>query len=278
MAELNFGLLEAPESVKQVIAQQQSIKTLLREPTEPVNVRFKLPDNYRAWYDQKKTPECVGFAWSIYQTGVNYFERANTWPRYDARGCYAMATLIDGDPRTNPNAYLGTFLFAGAKVLRNYGALDWVYHKKPWNKRRKLFDQSQGIVDYWWVDKQIDEIRLCFAAGRPVMFGIVVYEGMLKPKQKEDGNFWFNPNDGKALGLHALSAVAFSDEMEAIGFANSWGKHWPEIAWASFGQVEKWLHGGLDARFAEIMTSLDIPNQAAAALHKIPEQEYVERF
>jgi len=239
---------------------------VLRAPTAPVNVIFPIPPEYRKWYNQGKTPECVGYAWSIMQTTNNYQDGAKTWPRYDARALYAMACEIDGDPRTKPQAGLGTFLFAGALALRDYGALAWEYHRLAWTKRRKLFDKSQGIIEYWWPKRTIDEIRLCFSVGRPVMFGIVVYQGMLKPKLKADGKYWFNPNTGDALGLHALACMGFSDDMEAMMFCNSWGSHWPQTAWASFKDVENWLHGGLDTRFAEIMTVLDVPNPYAGAL------------
>jgi hypothetical protein len=255
--EINFGLLEPTDEMKQVIEAQPPIASILRAPVMPIEVVLPYPKEYQRWYDQKRSGGCVGFSWSIFQSTNNYNPINKVWPRYDAAWTYNKAQLIDNDPRTKPQLDNGTYLFAGAEVLRRFGLVDYKYAGLAFNKRSKMADPKQGILDYWWLKRNLDEITLVFAAGRPVEFGIMVYEGMTTPYQI-NGEWWFNPI-GRPLGLHGIAAVGISYQREAILFANSWGKKYPPV-WCSFDNIEFLLKGGINGRYAELMTVLDVPN------------------
>ncbi len=274
MAEINFGLLEPSDEVKNLINAQPPVP--LRAVTAPIEVDLPLPPEWLRWYDQGRHGACVGFAWSMAQSTNNVDPISKTWPRYDALTCYYKAQMIDGDPRTTPQRDNGTFLWAGAEVAKRFGMVDYKYAPLGWQKinKKKLYDPAAGIIDYWWVGRNIDAITSVFAEGKPPIFGIVVFEGMLKPTQKPNGERWFKPT-GRPLGLHAIMGSRISYEREGVFIPNSWGRKW-KGAWVKFEDLEFILQN----HWGEVMVGLDVPNPAVGALslYREPEDEQTGEY
>ena len=114
----------------------------------------------------------------------------------------------------------------------------------------------------------VDQIKVFIAAGYPVMFGLWVYESLLKQARdsffkpekehgKVKGYIQFPKRNEKCIGSHALVAVGFNDELViknesskaskstigAFKIRNSWGGVWGEdgYGWLPYEHVLRGL-------------------------------------
>lgn len=108
----------------------------------------------------------------------------------------------------------------------------------------------------------VNQIKVFIAAGYPVMFGLWVYESLLKKsrdsffkpqKECDHGLIPFPERNEKCIGSHALIAVGFDDKKEAFKIRNSWGREWGEdgYGWLPYEHVSR----GLTFDWWSILTS-----------------------
>ena len=65
------------------------------------------------------------------------------------------------------------------------------------------------------------------AAGKPVIFGIMVYKSFMSADAKKTGVIpQPNPNTEQLLGGHAILAVGYNDAKQQVIFRNSWSTAW----------------------------------------------------
>lgn len=188
-----FGRLEAPDTRDRMYLMQlqATLRTQMFWITGPV-------------LDQGDEPACVGFAWKQF---------LQTTPRRTLVGpsgqvIYQEAQHVD---EWEGNAYAGTSVRAGAKVLTSRGHL----------------------TEYIW-GFDVPSLQNYVLTRGPVVLGTNWYQGMSTP----DKNGWVYPT-GSITGGHAYVACGYSSARSAFRCMNSWKNH--DGTW--WGQNGKfWLH------------------------------------
>lgn len=194
-------------------------RTLFRR-TKVINRTWRTPPPL----DQGSEGECVGFGWThealTAPVRVDFSRLAQTrWPHDPtmfARSVYRDAQRLDEWPG---EAYSGTSVNAGAKVMRD-----------------------RGLLKEWRWAFGVDDVMLSLVNLGPVVVGIPWMSGMYTAP----GGF-VNVS-GHKVGGHCLLLVAvrkagviFPDE-EAVGWFNSWG---PEYGLNGFAWIRKSQLSGL---------------------------------
>jgi len=86
---------------------------------------------------------------------------------------------------------------------------------------------KERCLQYRKVPQQITALKHAMATEKlPVVFGFTVYESFESETVKETGVMPMPQPDEKVLGGHAVMAVGFDDEKEAVLVRNSWGASW----------------------------------------------------
>jgi hypothetical protein len=160
--------------------------------------------------DQGQYPHCVGWAWwHLLQSGPLLADPA-TLLRPDA--LYREAQRVDEWPG---EAYDGTSVRAGAKVLRTVGDVDgFLWALTVEDVVRHVATFGPMVVGSWWYERMSD----------------VGPSGYAVPK-------------GRVQGAHAYLLVGWSAERAAFRLLNSWGESWGQSgrAWLYAGALERLL-------------------------------------
>lgn len=168
--------------------------------------------------DQGYEGACVGFAWS-HELAAKPKKVLNVTDDY-ARNIYHDAQKIDEWPGgAYPGAspfYEGTSVLAGAKVVRERGAME----------------------QYRWCFNLTDLLVAIGYTG-PVVLGINWYEGMFNP----DSKGFIHPT-GSIAGGHAIIANGVSIRNKLVKLHNSWGEDWGinGECYISWDDIERLLH------------------------------------
>lgn len=70
------------------------------------------------------------------------------------------------------------------------------------------------------------DVKYCLADGYPVVFGFMIYESLYKPEVARTGFVPMPKPRERFMGGHAVMAVGYDDEKEALIVRNSWGTGW----------------------------------------------------
>jgi len=142
--------------------------------------------------------------------------------RHDPLWRWDRAKECDEWPDTNPGDNEGTSVRAAMDVLRTVGHV-CVFRGK--GKRPSL---TEGILENRWATI-VDEVRTVLTGGVPVVLGIKWYTNFGAPVRKQI-NWWVGDGDlGTIRGGHAMCVTRASDELQAVGFVNNWGKRYPRM-------------------------------------------------
>lgn len=211
-----------------------------------VEVELATDPRFKSWYDQGNMNACVGASWSRAMASIN---QPQVGPmKYNWKELYCKACEIDNDPQTSCKADVGTFLWAGGDVLRRFGA----YVDDGWK-------QDHGIESYYWA-RSSDDCRTALSLGRPLVFGFPWRAGWMPDNLVQKNSEWFIPERskwGRAIGGHAICALAASDTRGAVAVFNSWGEAYPEKVWFPYADIDFLLtQGG-----SECAVPVDLPWQ-----------------
>jgi hypothetical protein len=143
--------------------------------------------------NQQSEGACVAFAW-VHELIARPVVKKG-FGEAEAREIYKAAQKVDQWPG---EAYSGTSVLAGAKVLKERGL----------------------IKEYRWAFG-LDDLRAVLGARGPAVLGLNWYSGMFEP----DGTGRIRPT-GSLAGGHAILAFSNSEKHERIWLWNSWGKSW----------------------------------------------------
>ena len=93
------------------------------------------------------------------------------------------------------------------------------------------FGQNYKLIQYYRHDQPnltkpqiLDSVKSHIAMGIPSVFGFTVYQSIAETKA--DGWIPFPEKNEKVVGGHAVAAVGYDDDAEAMLIRNSWGANW----------------------------------------------------
>lgn len=202
-----LGLVKAPDTDH--LDKHPARAALLAQGDVTLDYDTPLTSDWRLFYNQGSTPQCVGFSVS---EATSLRHRVSL----DAPWLYAECKARDG--YNGP----GTYLRVAFDVLKEIG------HKRY----RSLGgpDPSYGVERFEWVTT-VEGIRRALAAGNVVVVGTNWYEFMFEPSRK-DGRFRLQdylPPGSLSVGGHAYLLTGGSDSRDAFRMPNSWGR--PDRSW-----------------------------------------------
>lgn len=164
------------------------------------------------WGNQGKTSMCVAYSWIhwLEDGPVTHTPRVPGKTLIDPVDVYNHAQSVDEFPG---NAYNGTSVRAGAKVMRELGY----------------------ISSYWWAWDIETAINAILELG-PIVVGTNWYSGMSDLDEKG-----FMSTNGRNLGGHAYVINGVYVDGERFRIKNSWGRRWGKkgFAWMSFSVLEQ---------------------------------------
>lgn len=193
------------------------IRATLAAATEPLKLtgsRYWWANGW--WGDQGNLPHCVAFSWVhwLEDGPVTWHPRAIGSPTpFNTTSIYNHAQKVDEWPG---EAYAGTSVRAGAKVL-----------------------QASGLIDeYRWAFNLNDIVQTLLNVG-PLVFGSNWYSSMFAPDRSGKLNI-----GGGIAGGHAYVLDGINVKNQLVRMKNSWGRSWGRkgFAYLDFDDVERLLN------------------------------------
>jgi hypothetical protein len=92
------------------------------------------------------------------------------------------------------------------------------------------FAQAAGrkLTDARPVPQDLDAMRACLAAGRPIIVGFAAYPSLVTEAVDRTGLIPLPGDDEERIGGHDVLVVGYDDDRQAFRVLNSWGAHWGE--------------------------------------------------
>ena len=190
--------------------------------------------------DQGDEGACVGFAVASgmkeYQEALDYEKLIELSPRF----VYSEAKKIDGVPKAE-----GTTIRASMRVLKKTGVCQekfWPYSPHQKDKPKvgaKANAKKFRIITYARI-LNLNELRLRLAGKGPIVLGVEVFKGMIKPKM---GIVPMPKKNETSLGGHAITACGYDDEKKLVKFKNSWSEKWGRrgFGYLPYGYIERYM-------------------------------------
>ena len=127
----------------------------------------------------------------------------------------------------------GASLRNGIKTLNKQGVCPedmWKYDVKKFTTKPNIKCYKTAlknqILEYVNLENSLGNIKQCLSDGYPVSFGFSVYTSFMSDSVAKTGVATL-PKAGDSLeGGHAVLAVGFDDEKNAVLVRNSWGDEW----------------------------------------------------
>lgn len=205
MAYHNLGRL-APPDFDHVTKYPHQLRRAIKMAER--NIPFS--SEWRRFYDQGNTPECVAF--SSCEERTSYVRR-----KFDPHWLYAECKKRDGYPNED-----GTFMRVAFDVLREQGL-------KPWPNG--VVGSQFKIARNEWLTS-VDDMRQALATSQSgILFGTNWYNAMFDPVYRQ--SHYRLPEATAPLGAlaggHQYWLKGVSDRLGGFILPNSWGladRHW----------------------------------------------------
>jgi len=183
--------------------------------------------------DQGQLGSCTGNAAAGWVGTDNALRQGN--PRVtedDAVGYYEAATLLDPYPGSYPPDDTGSDGLSVTKVL-----------------------EDEGLVDSYSHGFSLNDLRAALQS-TPVLIGIPWYEQMFEPSSRG-----YVTIGGALAGGHEVVVDSLDEDMQSIGFANSWSASWGQDGWGrmTFATVEQLLSEDGDVTVPHALVVSPIP-------------------
>jgi C1A family cysteine protease len=178
--------------------------------------------------DQGNTQSCTGhmLAFLIHydrlKEGLEDLPPSRLFPYYNAR-------VTEGSESIDNGAAIRDLI----KSVNRQGYCDeslWPFDTKMVTVKPAdaAYEQAFGrkISKYERVGQSADLIRSVLAHGRPVGFGVSVFESFESPATASTGIIPMPGKNEGFLGGHAIAIVGYDDDEKVFGFRNSYGIKW----------------------------------------------------
>ena len=136
------------------------------------------------------------------------------------------------------NEDAGAFIRDGIKVVASFGACAeklWPYDETRWAERpghAAFVDATKRrVTEYARVDQDRYQIRSVLASGFPIVFGMSVYDSFMSDAVAANGVVPMPAATESCQGGHAVLAVGYDDEKDAVLVRNSWGADWGQAGY-----------------------------------------------
>jgi len=133
------------------------------------------------------------------------------------------------------NQDAGAYIRDGIKVVASLGVCAetlWPYDETRWDERpgHAAFVEAtkHRVTEYARVDQSELQIRSVLASGFPIVFGMSVYDSFMSDAVAATGVVPMPAVTESCQGGHAVLAVGYDDDKQAVRVRNSWGKDWGE--------------------------------------------------
>ena len=90
---------------------------------------------------------------------------------------------------------------------------------------------NNRATTYSRVNRDLDQMKACLAAGYPFVFGFTVYESFESAEVARTGVASMPASDEKVVGGHAVLAVGYDDAAQTFLVRNSWGTGWGQAGY-----------------------------------------------
>jgi C1A family cysteine protease len=90
---------------------------------------------------------------------------------------------------------------------------------------------NNRATSYSRVNRDLDQMKACLAAGYPFVFGFTVYESFESAEVARTGVAPMPAPDEKVVGGHAVLAVGYDDAAQTFLVRNSWGTGWGQAGY-----------------------------------------------
>jgi hypothetical protein len=229
MYEPQFGWIAESTDKKHLhsitFSWEQYFPLILAEKVEKITT---LDPHFAEWYFQGNKNACVGASTAQLMAQINLPQLGAV--RYVWWEHYCKACEIDGAQETTCARDIGTYEWAGLKVLQDHGGyrvnIGW--------------DSEHGLDKYLWI-KSADEARTVISNNLFIGIGSPWFEGFMPEKLVfKDGKYWFPDKTrwGKQVGGHAYGIYDALDSVEGFGFANTWFTHYPDKVYMKYKDLE----------------------------------------
>jgi len=195
-----------------------------------VDLRVKCP----SVYDQGNLGSCTANAIG----GAHQFEQKKdtTIPDFIPSRLFIYWNERDMEGTTNEDS--GAYIRDGMKVVAQQGACpesEWPYDIAQFRTKPSdaCFTEAKRhqVVQYMRVNRVLDELKGCLAAGFPFVFGFTVYSAFESDEVAKTGILNMPTPDESALGGHAVMCVGYDDETQRFIVRNSWGSNWGQAGY-----------------------------------------------
>jgi C1A family cysteine protease len=131
------------------------------------------------------------------------------------------------------NEDAGAYIRDGIKVVASLGVCAeklWPYDETRWSERpsHAAFVEAtkHRITEYARVEQSAYQIKTVLASGFPIVFGMSVYDSFLGDAVASTGVVPMPTAAESCQGGHAVLAVGYDDDKQAVLVRNSWGADW----------------------------------------------------
>jgi C1A family cysteine protease len=190
--------------------------------------RVDLTPQMPAVYDQGELGSCTGNAIAA---AIEYARKSQNLPDFVPSRLFIYYNERDIEGTVPDDA--GAEIRDGIKTVAKFGACsetDWPYDITRFTLKPSDACYADAATDlvtrYARVDQTLDGLRDCLASGVPVVFGFTVYASFESGAVAQSGVMPMPAPDETVLGGHAVLAVGYDDDSQALIVRNSWGPSW----------------------------------------------------
>jgi len=224
MLDINRGLGWIPD-LPDIRDYYLSLAPILNLPS-----KVDLRENDPAIFDQGRLGSCTAQAISaaymhnLKKQNEEMFIPSRLFIYYNER---SMIGTVNRDS--------GAMLRDGIKSINREGVCNetcWPYDITIFTKKppRKCYREAKNYqtIAYSRVNRNLDEMKNCLAAGLPFVFGFTVYESFYSKETAATGMMKWTDGMERSLGGHAVMAIGYDDDLDGGRFIvrNSWGTNW----------------------------------------------------
>lgn len=229
LAQMRGAVLEDPEVYRSIPLAVTPLRGKLPEQVD-LSRHFPRPGN------QGQQGSCVGWATAYALKG--YLEKKerswsgqNNKERFSPAFIYNQIKLDGGGARIT--TALDLLMREGVATLSSFPYDENNDSKIP-SPTIKHEAREYAIASWRKVDpKQIGSVKSHLSSGFPILIGMLVDEAFMK---YQGGKPFSHSKNSLSQGGHAMCAVGYDDNKQAVKVINSWGTQWGDggYAWISY--------------------------------------------